>query len=107
VENKNGNSNFPDPLSLEFHYDLERQNRETVRRQAELINKNLKKIKASVTGKRREDEPTEQFVTKPTNITGDTCLKEALEEVRKSLPPPEALATLPAKKKKRWFSWSD
>lgn len=104
--------------AVEYHFDLESENRETVREQGTAINRSLKKLKKISSGSlpavtERDDEPTQQHVTIPAVRAVDQRLKAALEEAeeacRKSSQPPPATAEASgtAKKKKRWFGWKD
>lgn len=98
-----------------YHYALEAENCDTVRKQGTAINKALKRLKKISTPKllaqqTERDEPTQQIITLPAVSAIDHRLKEALEiadaERRKTDAPPAAKCdTLP--KRKRWFGWPD
>lgn len=104
---------------VEYHYDQQQQNRDTVRAQGAAINSSLKKLK-KISSKEFEvpevtehdDESTQQHVTipnvKPVNLRLKKAMEEAEEACRKSKAPPAKKKNgTAAKKRKRWFDWAD
>lgn len=103
--------------AVEYHYDLQRENRQTVRKQGTAINKSLKKLRSISSSKvpiptafTRGDEPTQQHITIPHSEPEMCVLKEALvaaeAQCRKSDTPPAEVSTVRIRRK-RWFGWKD